>query len=173
MTTLRTSLLAALAAVMLGQPALAGRLVLEPVDALAAAVGESELTRVAARFDVVAIPAGAVIEMAYLEWSLGELGGEGAAVFVARAIEDTWSAEAESPAAPDVAAEAAAGWRIEPGGVAAEGGHVRLELTELVREWALGQRENLGVAIDTESLDGEAADAALGGARLVVHYGRR
>jgi hypothetical protein len=173
MKTLQNLLIAALGVAILVVPAHAGRLVLAPAEAQATPVDGSAVTRVAVRFDLSVVPEGAVIEMAYLEWSVGELTGEEAAVFLARAIGESWTANAELSSAPDVDSEKVAGWRIEPGGAAAEEGRVRLELTELARQWALGLRENFGVAIDTAGLDEEAADAVLGGARLVVHYGRR
>jgi hypothetical protein len=131
--------------------------------------------RVALQFDLsgLATGEGRRIDSAVLDWSLSCVSSEATSLFAVYAATAAWTSTAVgSGAAVSIDEAPAAEWDITPLDHERNGGgFVRFDLTELVRQWAEGERSNHGVLIATPDLSETTLGNGLAAPRLVVRYG--
>ena len=126
--------------------------------------------KIAVRFDLSGMREGQYrrIEFAHLEWPLQAISAGATTVCRASEITATWNFQSTTIAA----GREVAMWEFEPADYQRnKGGVIRLDIRELVRAWASGERTNYGIMIASGDITGADLISEVGHARLVIGYG--
>jgi hypothetical protein len=137
----------------------------------------SGVTKIAFLFDFSSLREGGNrhIEEALLDWRVSDLAVEDLPTFFAYPITTSWTRSAlEAGAAPSMSKESVSDWQMNALAPETNDGRlVRLDLTEMVGQWAAGTTTNYGIIVATSGLSANALGAQLGKVQLTIRYGFR
>jgi hypothetical protein len=142
-----------------------------PADLAAMVTDQSDSkTRVALSFDVNQLPTGEgrVIDEAYLEWDLTGIPNDVTSTFELHEALVQWVPQDGSVHSTAVSGILAAEWIITPRDYEANGGFVRLDVTDLARRWC--QEANNGVVLSTSALPSSSIASQLAAVQLRIRY---
>lgn len=164
-----------LAAVSLPLVACADVLTAQPVKAVVLPADESGLTRVALQFDVSGIRSGdhRQIHRAFLEWKVNGVPSDRHSEYTLFPVTAAWTEAGVAGGTPvSIAEDATASWDIDPLDYQRNaGGFIRLDVTDLARDWADGVGPNYGFVVVSTDLSREGLADQLSQAELTVRYG--
>ena len=164
-----------LAALSLPPAATAHVLTVQPVKAVVLPADESGLTRVALQFDFSGMRSGEgrQIHRALLDWKVSGVPSDRHSEYALYPITEAWTtAGAAAGTRVSTAADATASWDFEALDYQRNGGgFIRLDVTDLVRDWVGGEESNYGFVVTTADVSRQAIADQLSKAELTVRYG--
>ena len=164
-------------ALCVGLVTVAGADVLEvaPTTAAVTADDESGITKVVVSFDLSRLRSGEGREIhhALVQWTVAGVPSDEVSEYAAYGVTEAWTAAGVGEnGIPDSDADACGRWDIYPRDYERNnGGFVKLDVRDLVEEWAAGERTNYGLVLEMSDLNGASLVNQLGNIRLLLRYG--